>query len=187
MKTEVHKINLDGNKMELKVAIFDGKDGKEFKKLFDLWKKLNLGLKKYGRKVNIPEVISEGMFCVFTGSARFMKKIKGKGKVSFDTFDVKKGRTEQIKASSIEKDLTSFGPRSKWDDLYFLDFYNGGKLDGTFNIYKISNKLINLVKVNKNQTFKEQQKEKRRPRFSITEKIIKKRKLKPIAKNVKIW
>ena len=41
MKTEVHKINLDGNKMELKVAIFDGKDGKEFKKLFDLWKKLN--------------------------------------------------------------------------------------------------------------------------------------------------
>ena len=48
----------------------DKKDGKTLKKLFDIWRKLNLGLEKYGRKVNIPEVISEGKFCIFSNMVR---------------------------------------------------------------------------------------------------------------------
>ena len=43
------------------------------------------------------------------------------------------------------------------------------------------------MKVNKTQTFKQQQAQARRPRFSITDKIIKDKKLKPIAKDVKVW
>ena len=120
MKLERHNLLLNKKHLEIEVAYLDKTDGKEFKKLFDLWKKLNLGLEKYGRKVNIPEVISEGMFCVFSGSVRFQKKIKGKGTVSFDTIDLKKKSKEQIKASSIQRDLTSFGPKTEWDDLYFL-------------------------------------------------------------------
>ncbi len=187
MRTEKHQIELDGNNIEIEVAHLDREDGKEFKKLFDLWKTLNDGLEKYGRKVNIPEVISEGMFCVFTGSVRYMEKTKGKGKVSFDTVNLEKTSREQIKACSVESDLTSFGPRSKWDELYFLDFYNNGKLDGRFNVYKIPNELIYNMKVNKTQTMKQQQEEGKRPRFSITENIIKKHKIEPIGKNVKVW
>ncbi len=186
MKLQRRIIKIKSKNLEIEVAQMDKKDGTEFKRLFDLWKKLNDGLEKYGRKVNIPEVISEGMFCVFSQSFRFQRKIKGEGSVSFDTLN-SKGVREQIKASSIEQDLTSFGPKTEWDDLYFLDFYNNKKLDGTFNIYKIPNKLIYAKKVNKGQTMKEQQGEKRRPRFSIKKDIIDAYKIKPLAKNVKVW
>jgi len=187
MRIEEHKINLSGQDIEIEVAHLDSKDAKEFKRLFDIWRKLNLGLEKYGRKVNIPEVISEGMFCIFAKSVRYMKRVKGKGKVSFDTINIKTARREQIKACSVEGDLTSFGPKSEWDDLYFLDFYNGGKIDGRFDVYKIPSKLIYENKVNKNQTLQDQQKEKRRPRFSIKKDIITKNKIKPVAKSVKVW
>lgn len=187
MKLEKRDVVLGDNSIKIEVAFLDKEDGITFKKLFDLWKKLNVGLSKYGRKVNIPEVISEGMFCVFSGSVRFQKKIKGKGSVSFDTINLETKRREQIKASSIEEDLTSFGPKTEWDDIYFLDFYNEGKLDGTFNVYKIPNKFIYSNVVNKGQTMKDQQNEKRRPRFSIKKDIIQKHKIKPLAKDVRVW
>ena len=187
MKLEGHKILFGGKQLEIEVAYLDKKDGKIFKKLFDIWRKLNIGLEKYERRVNIPEVISEGMFCVFSKSVRYQKKLRGEGTVSFDTINIKNKRREQIKASSIEEDLTSFGPRTEWDDLYFLDFFNGGKLDGTFNVYLIPNKLIYSNSVNKGQTMKDQQGEKRRPRFSIKKDIIDKYNIKAKAKNVKVW
>ncbi|MEI6400169.1 MAG: Bsp6I family type II restriction endonuclease [bacterium] len=187
MKLQNQKIKLAGNDIEIEVAFLDKEDGKIFKELFDIWKVLNAGLEKYGRKVNIPEVISEGMFCVFSKSVRYQRKIKGIGTVSFDTVNLTKKRREQIKASSINEDLTSFGPRTEWDDLYFLDFYNEGKLDGTFNVYLIPNKFIYANKVNKGQTMKDQQGQSKRPRFSIKKDIIIKNKIKPIAKNVKVW
>lgn len=186
MKLERHKISINGKNLEIEVAHLSKVDGKEFKRLFDIWRKLNLGLEKYGRKVNIPEVISEGMFCIFSGSVRFQKKISGEGTVSFDTINLLKKRKEQIKASSVSRDLTSFGPKTEWDDLFFLDFYNEGKLDGTFNAYLIPNKFIYSRKVNKGQTMKDQQDEKRRPRFTIKE-IIEKNNIKPLAKNIKVW
>lgn len=49
-----------------------------------------------------------------------------------------------------------------------------------FDIYLIENHYIYNHRVNKNQTFKEQQNEKRRPRFSIFTEIIQKNNLKPI-------
>ena len=187
MKLEKHNVLFNGKKLVIEVAYLDKEDGKVFKNLFDTWRKLNIGLEKYGRKVNIPEVISEGMFCVFSKSVRFQRKLKGTGAVSFDTINIKNERREQIKATSVDEDLTSFGPRTEWDDLYFLDFFNKGKLDGTFNVYLIPNKLIYANSVNKGQTMKDQQGEKRRPRFSIKKDIIDKYKIKAIATNVKVW
>jgi hypothetical protein len=139
------------------------------------------------REPNFPEGLSEVAFCLYSGSNRFIALKGNKINTSFDTFNLKTGRAEQIKASSVEKDLTSFGPDSRWDDLYFLDFYNGGKLDGTFNVYKIPSKTIYSMKVNKKQTLKQQQAQGKRPRFSITDKIVIEKKLKPIAKDVRVW
>jgi hypothetical protein len=187
MKLEKYIVKMKKGTMEIEVAHFDKQDARNFKRLFDVWIKLNNGLKKYGRKVNIPEVLSEGMFCIFSSSARYQKKIKGKGSVSFDTINLKTGKREQIKASSIQSDLTSFGPKSEWDKLYFMNFYNDGNPDGTFDVYEIPNRLIYSNKVNKGQTMKLQQKEKRRPRFSIMNDIIRVYKIKPLGKNIKVW
>ena len=60
-----------------------------------------------------------------------------------------------------------------------MDFYNGGNYDGTFEVYLLPNDKIYNRKMNKNETFKDQQNEKRRPRFSIR-KLIKELNLKPI-------
>ena len=187
MKLEKYVVKTKKRVMEIEVALFDKQDAEAFKNLFDIWVKLNNGLGKYGRKVNIPEVLSEGMFCIFSNSARCQKKLKGKGSISFDTINLKTGEREQIKASSIKSDLTSFGPKSEWDKLYFMNFYNNGKPDGTFDVYEIPNKLIYKNKVNKGQTMRLQQKEKRRPRFSIMDNIIKIYKIKPLGKSIKTW
>lgn len=161
-------------------------DGRKWKELFDMWKKLKIGMREYkSREPNFPEGLSEVAFCLYSGSKRFIS-VKGKTPASFDTFNMSTKRREQIKATSVGHDLTSFGPDSVWDDLYFLDFYNNGKLDGTFNVYKIPSGLIYNAKVNKNQTFKDQQKEKRRPRLSIMD-IILKNEIKPEAVDVKVW
>jgi hypothetical protein len=187
MNIKKHKVIIFGSGCVVELMHFDRKDKKKWKELFDVWKKLKMGMRDYkSREPNFPEGLSEVAYCLYSGSKRVLS-IAGPVSSSFDTFNLKKEEAEQIKASSVEKDLTSFGPRSRWDKLYFLDFYNGGKTDGTFNVYEIPNKLIYNMKVNSRQTFKQQQEQGRRPRFSITKEIISKKKLKPIAKNVKVW
>lgn len=187
MEIKTIKTTVFSQKCTLEIMEFSKSDGKQWKEKFDLWRGLKMGMREYeSREPNFPEGLSEVAFCLWSGSSRFISA-KGLSNTSFDTFNTKSGRAEQIKACSVEDDLTSFGPKSKWDDLYFLDFYNGGKVDGRFDIYKISSKLIYENKVNKNQTLQDQQGEKRRPRFSIKNKIIAKNKLKPIAKSVKVW
>jgi hypothetical protein len=181
MKKETREIKLKDIKTKMDLLFIEETDRKNLKKLYKYWHILNVGMKKFlSRGVNIPEGISEGAFCLDfnKNSARVIKVSKGSG--SFDVIDLKTKKRIQIKAVSVNSDLTSFGPKSVWDDLFFLDFYRKGKFDGSFDVYKIPNKLIYNHKVNKNQTFKQQQKEKRRPRFSIKDGIIKKHKIKPI-------
>ncbi len=166
---------------------FDSSDGKKWKTLFDLWKGLKMGMRDYkSREPNFPEGLSEVAFCLWSGSTRLISA-KKLSNTSFDTFNTKTKRAEQIKACSVENDLTSFGPKSRWDDLYFLDFYADGKVDGTFSIYLIPNNFIYDNQVNKLQTLKQQQEEKRRPRFCIKKDVIEKYSLKPVATNVKVW
>ena len=56
---------------------------------------------------------------------------------SFDCYDPIDQKTIQVKSASVNPDLTSFGPRSKFQKLYFLDFSSKGKVDGKFVIYDI--------------------------------------------------
>lgn len=187
MKIKKYKALVFGEPCVVELMSFTKSDAKEWKKLFDLWKELKLGMRKYrSREPNLPEGLSETAFCLYSGSKRFVS-LSGNSSASFDTFNLSTHHAEQIKATSISEDVTSFGPKSRWDDLYFLDFYNNGKLDGSFNVYKIPTELILNTKVNRIQTFQDQQKQGRRPRFSITKKIIRPYHLKPLATNVRIW
>lgn len=190
MKILEHKAKVFGQKCRLDLMHFDKNDGKKWKRIFDIWKELKLNLREYkSREPNMPEGLSEVAFCLWSGSARYIK-IKGAKKGiagSFDTFDLKSNKAQQIKACSIDNDLTSFGPKSKWDDLYFVDFYNNGKVDGKFDIYLIPNKYIHSQFLNKKETFTDQQGQKRRPRFGIKKEIILKYKIKPLGKAIKVW
>lgn len=89
------------------------------------------------------------------------------------------GLKVQIKGSSdCTNDLSSFGPKSQFDLLYFCCIDAENKF--LMKIFQIPINNLNKTLVNKNQTFLEQQLEGRRPRFSIYQKFILKNNIKPI-------
>jgi len=196
MKNQVVNVNLYGEKIEMEVVIFEKGDTPLWKEMFGHWLKLKNSLRVFGaREPNIPEGISEIAYCIFSGSVRKAvsdetktkaKKTKSPSSSSFDTFNIQGNRAEQIKACSVEDDLTSFGPKSKWDDLIFMDFYNGGIVDGTFSAYRIPTDLIYKSKVNRRSTFLDFQKAGKRPRLSI-KKVILESGIMPFAENIRIW
>ncbi|MBI5803395.1 Bsp6I family type II restriction endonuclease [Candidatus Pacearchaeota archaeon] len=178
MQKITRQVNIAGQNFKADIMVFSLQDRVFIKKLFDNWKTANTGVKQIStRGINLPEAISEGAFCVFFPDCVRLIKVYGKTSGSFDVLNLKTGRRLQIKASSIPEDLTSFGPKSVWDDLYFLDF---SRMDGSFDVYLIPNNLIYQYGVNRNQTFQQQQAQKRRPRFSIMKNIIKPSRLKPV-------
>ncbi len=188
MQVNIYTTNVFGNQCTMKLMDFDDDDRKQWKVLFDNWNILNKGMRDYkARGINMPEGISEVAFCLFTGSKRFVSLTHGNSPASFDTYNVETQRTEQIKACSVASDLTSFGPKSKWDDLYFMDFYNDGNIDGSFDLYKIPTIRIHSMNMNRTQTFTQQQDQGRRPRFSLKKDLILPNNLKPVASKVRIW
>lgn len=177
MKIAWQEFNIKGKSVTLKATLYEKSDRDYIKHLYFDWLKINTMIKAIStRGINLPEVISENAFCLFfDNSCVRVVKLKGK-KCSYDVLNIKNGTRIQIKASSIDEDLTSFGPRSEWDELYFLDFSHG---DGTFDVYKIEPDLIYNHRVNSKQTFKDQQDQNRRPRFSI-KKVIKEQHILPL-------
>lgn len=177
MKIEWKEVEIDEKKINALLTINEKGDKETLRKLYFDWKSLNDRLKQIGtRGINLPETISENAFSLFFPDCMRIVNLKGM-KCSFDCINIKTGSRIQIKASSVASDLTSFGPRSEWDELFFLDFSKG---DGSFKVYKIEPDWIYSHQVNKSQTFKQQQEQSRRPRFSITKNIIKPKNLKPI-------
>jgi hypothetical protein len=180
MKKIKRGISLPEGRFETELLEFEKKDKETLAEIYKDWLSLSDDLQKIGaRRINLPEGLSESATCLALGIHRFTKSI-AKANTSFDAFDINKNERIQIKACSVLPDLTSFGPKSVWDKLYFVDFYRNGKWDGTFDIYHIENKLIYNHKVNKKQTLQDQQKEGRRPRFSIYKEIIQEKNIKPI-------
>lgn len=177
MRFDWKEFNINGKKVMARVTIKEAGDQKTLKFLFNLWLKLNKAIKVIStRGINFPEAISENAFCLFFKDYERVVEL-AKGKCSYDCINIKTGARTQIKASSTPSDLSTFGPRSEFDKLFFLDF---SKLDGSFAVYDIKLDWIYSMQVNKKQTFLEQQTQARRPRFSIVKKIIEPRKLKPI-------
>jgi len=179
MKIDWQEYNINGEKIEALVSIDEKGDRELLKQLYFEWKKLSNGIKNIStRGVNIPEAITENAFCLFFNDCVRIVKQKGE-KCAFDCINIKTGEKIQIKAASIYPDATSFSPNSDYDKVYFLDFSKG---DGSFEVYDIPLNLIKKTIVNreKNETFEDQQKQGRRPRFSITNSIIVPKKLKPV-------
>ena len=180
LKIKNEKILIEKKLYDAQLQYFEKNDQKKLKDLYSYWKQLKSGMEQFkSRHPNLPEGISEGAFAIFFNSPRVIK-VFGKTSGSFDNYDTKSHERIQVKATTIETDLTSFGPKSVWDVLYFLDFYRDGKFDGKFDVYKIPNKLIYGHQVSSTESFTQQQEQKRRPRFSIKGGIIRPEKIKPV-------
>ena len=174
------EIKINGQLRFAVLQYFEREDLYIFQKLYKDWISLNKILKDLNsRTINIPEALTEGLCALFLNAPRVLNVNDSIS--SFDCFDIHRNRMIQIKSSSVEYDLTSFGPKSVWDDLYFCDFFKNNKWNGDFDIYKIPNELIYTQRVNKYQTFRDQQNQGRRPRFSIKRNIILKENIKAIA------
>lgn len=179
---KIVELDLPEGKFAVKVEEFEEKDRKHLFSIYQNWRSLCDEIKKFSpntRAINTPEALSESAFCLEMGFLRVPTGING-AKRSFDCYDPKNKERIQLKACGTKRDTTTFGPKSVWDKIYFVDFYRKGKWDGQFDIYHIDNEDIYLQNVNSHQKFTDQQKEKRRPRFSIKKKIIEKKGLKPI-------
>ncbi|MFN7311006.1 MAG: Bsp6I family type II restriction endonuclease [Vampirovibrionales bacterium] len=178
MKKERLTIQLPEGKFQTDLIKFEESDRKRLREAYLLWRKLCEKLNELeARSVNLPEGLSEGAFCLEMNTHRMTKGIP-KANTSFDCYDYNRKKRIQVKACSVLPDLTSFGPKSVWDELYFVDFYRKGLWDGCFDIYLIEEDTS--IRVNKGQTVADQQGQGRRPRFSIYKEIIEKKSLKPI-------
>lgn len=147
------------------------------------------------RKPTMLEVISEGYnSLVFPNHIRVgkikpipksrMKGLKLKpGRRSWDAIDNTDGSRVQCKSTILHNDLTSFGPRSDWDFVHFIDFHDiaAGHSRKVY-FYRIEKRWLENLILNeeKHETFKDQQEQIRRPRLCVKERIIVPRKLKPI-------
>ena len=166
---------------EAEVIQLEDKDRSVLYEIYTNWRGLCNNLNAVNaRGVNLPEGLSENAFCLEMNTVRTTKSIKGKVNNSFDAYNLTAQKRIQIKACRVLPDLTSFGPKSVWDELYFIDFYRNGDWDGTFDIYFIPSEYIYNHKVNATQTMKDQQLEGRRPRFSIYKEIIQTRGILPV-------
>lgn len=189
MKDFVIKSNVYGEASVFEVTKYDETDILAFKRYFDAWLSLkNASLEIGGGPSNLHAAFTEGVFCLWSGCVRYKdsksKKLKSS---SFDAYDLITERTKQVKSTIMNADLTSFGPKTKWDDLYFLDFDNNGNMNGSFDVYHLDNDIIYNTLVNKTETLKEQQEAKRRPRTSIKKNVIEKHNIQPVEKSVTLW
>jgi len=171
MRESTRSFRIDGALRNVSLLIIEEDDRASIRQLYNLWRDLFYGMQKFrSRGINLPEGISESAFCLEYNSARVLD-VQGSS-TSFDTIDLQTGARQQIKATSVKDDLTSFGPRSVWDDLYWLDFYRMGEFDGSFDVYRIPNELILTFPITRTETFRDQQRQGRRPRLHIKDKII---------------
>lgn len=162
---------------EKQLTIIDDFLLKQIENTYWAWKDLNTYMEILNcRKVNFPSAISESIICYELDLYWSNAKLPG------DAY-TKEGEMVEIKASSnYNDDTTSFSPDHNFDYLYF------GRLnyeEDTLYIYnlELNSQTIKNIKVNKNETFGDQQQQKRRPRFGIIDKLIIPNNLEPIAKH----
>lgn len=180
MKTETKTIRLPEGTYCVQVDTFSAEDKIILSNIYKNWRVLSDQLISINsRAVNLPEGLSEGVFCIAMDCVRMIKSISG-ANTSWDCYNLESKKRIQVKACSVLPDLTSFGPASVWDELYFMDFFKEGKWNGEIDIYKIDNADIYNHKVNAGQTFKDQQAQGRRPRFSIYSEIIRAKAIAPV-------
>ena len=179
MRFVTQNIKLPEGYRDAKLQFFDNSDGVALFQVYKEWRGLCNKLAGIeSRSINLPEGLSEGAFALAMNAPRVSGSIQSANS-SFDCFELSTNSRIQVKACSVLPDLTSFGPKTQWDKLFFCDFYKDGSWSGKFDIYHVPNDLIYNHKVNKHQTFRQQQQQARRPRFSIFKEIILAKKIPP--------
>ena len=131
------------------------------------WKDLNTFIKSVSRRgINMPDAISEQLGC-------YCLDLKwNRGDEVGDATD-NNGRKIEFKATSnFDKDLSSFGPKTCFDDLVFLRFdLNANKLY-LYDLH-INSKMLGSYPANSTQTIQDQKNQKRRPHVSLINLFIK--------------
>ena len=180
MKELKEDIKLPEGNFKAELMFFEESDKNMLGKMYRSWVSLCEQALKIGstRIINLPECLTEAIFSYEMGVGRSVKGISGSSS-SFDHYDTSSQKRIQLKAAS-SFGPSSFGPNSQYDELYFIFFRNiaeGNKkkkrvFDGSYEIYKLDEKIIPNVMVNKKETFGDFQKAEKRPRFCIPKKII---------------
>ncbi len=180
MRTGSIETILENQNITIDLQFFHKDDMSILSDIYRKWVELSDILQSSGgRRINIPEILSEGVFCYHFDSGR---TLGGNSKInmSFDCLKLNPVSRVQVKSCSVISDLTSFGPRSVWDELYFVHFFPNRSYDGSYEIYEVPNRLVYNHKVNKYQTFQQQQELNRRPRFSLIDEIIRPNNIQPV-------
>ena len=142
--------------------------------MYFLWKELDQRIRSSAtRGINFPETISEAMACY----ALDFQWNKGSGGDAINGDEI----VEFKATSNWGLDTSSFSPSEKFDKLYFLRL---DKKNDELYIYdtEMNSDELKKIKVNKNETFEQQQASGRRPRFSIINFIIEPKGLSAITK-----
>ena len=183
MKIVNHKVNFKKKVVTLELLTFEEEDRKIFKDTFKKYQQINYtitNILKGTRKTNFPDALSESVFCLEFKCGKILSASNAIGySTSFDCFDFKRNKRIQLKCSA-STGPSSFGPRSEYDEIYFMDIWNNGEINGSFRIYRLNNDDIDNVKVNKKQKLSDQQNQDRRPRFDIRKQLVEPLKLQPL-------
>lgn len=141
---------------------------------FFKWKDLNTYIKSTSnRGINMPDAISEPMGCYCLGL------LWNRGKEVGDATDPITNFKVEFKATSrFEGDLSSFGPKTEFDNLVYLRF----NLD-TNQLYiydlKINSKEFGKYPANKTETIQQQKDQGRRPHVSLQTLFVDTKNLQP--------
>ena len=138
------------------------------------WKDLNTYISNNShRGINMPDAISEPMGCYC------LDLLWNRGKEVGDATNPQTGEKIEFKATSrFEGDLSSFGPKCKFDDLVFLRFKLDDNLLYVYDL-KINSDEFGTYPANKTQTISDQKEQGRRPHVSLYELFVKGNNLKP--------
>jgi hypothetical protein len=178
MREEIKTIELDGVPSTVRLLIIEEFDRVKLHGLFNSWKELNEGMREFQSEgIQLPDGLYKSAFCLSYDSARVLE-VQG-ASYSFDTIDLNKWTRQLVKASIVKDDLTVFDSQLGWDELYWLDFYQGGNYDGTFDVYRIPNDVILNVQITKKKTFREQQNQGKSSRLHVRRDIILQNDMKP--------
>ncbi|MDH5795950.1 MAG: Bsp6I family type II restriction endonuclease [Anaplasmataceae bacterium] len=165
----------DDKELKIKGQCFEKKNVNILKNIYIVWQTYSNLLKISGdRQSNVPSVLSEGIISYLYRNIR-VHSIKGKGadslKTSMDNFNIHTKKRIQVKSTCIQNDCTSFGPKTDYDELLFIDFY-----DEKIRVFNLSDHIeilkSTVLNKKKNETFLMQQQAGRRPRLSLKKDVI---------------
>ena len=138
------------------------------------WKDLNSYISNNShRGMNMPDAISEPMGCYCLGF------LWNRGNEAGDATDPITNRKIEFKATSrFDGDLSSFGPKTVFDDLVFLRFNLDENLLYVYDL-NINSEEFGKYPANQSESIEDQKQQGRRPHVSLYKLFVEGKRLKP--------